>query len=114
MRTARIVERGSDVFDELYRELDICQYVLRRKIKTINGTIMSDCFGPNVYHNGLPNDRYTVRYTYFDEWIGLVDEFYDNIRNHKTPLINLKWHRRTIEVMNAVYESIKDGKVVRV
>ena len=43
-----------------------------------------------------------------------MDEFYDNIRNHKTPLINLKWHRRTIEVMNAVYESIKDGKVVRV
>ncbi len=40
MRTARIVERGSDVFDELYRELDICQYVLRRKIKTI--TVMQN------------------------------------------------------------------------
>ena len=77
-----------------------------------NGTIMSDCFGPNVYHNGLPNDRYTVQYTYFDEWIGLVDEFYDNIRNHKTPLINLKWHKKTIEAMNAVYESISTGKTV--
>lgn len=40
MRTARIVERGSDVFDEFYRELDICQYVLRRKIKTI--TVMQN------------------------------------------------------------------------
>lgn len=40
MRTARIVERGSDIFDELYRELDICQYVLRRKIKTI--TVMQN------------------------------------------------------------------------
>lgn len=40
MRTARIVERGSDVFDELYRELDICQYFLRRKIKTI--TVMQN------------------------------------------------------------------------
>lgn len=40
MRTARIVERGSDVFDELYRELDICQYVLRRRIKTI--TVMQN------------------------------------------------------------------------
>ncbi len=35
MRTARIVEKGSDIFAELYRELDICQYVLQRKIKTI-------------------------------------------------------------------------------
>ena len=35
MRTARIVENGSNIFNELYRELDICQYVLKRKIKTI-------------------------------------------------------------------------------
>ena len=35
MRTARIVEKGSDIFSELYRELDICRYVLQRKIKTI-------------------------------------------------------------------------------
>ena len=32
MRVARIVEKGSDIFSELYRELDICQYVLGRKI----------------------------------------------------------------------------------
>lgn len=32
-----------------------------------NGTVMADCFGPNVYHNGCPNDRYTVQYTYFDD-----------------------------------------------
>ena len=43
---------------------------------------------------------------------GLIDEFVDNIRNNKTPLINLKWHRRTIEAMNAVYESIEKGKPV--
>lgn len=35
MRTARIVESGSNIFDELRRELDICQYVLDRKIKTV-------------------------------------------------------------------------------
>lgn len=40
MRTAGIVEMGSDVFDELYRELDICRYVLRRRIKTI--TVMQN------------------------------------------------------------------------
>ena len=73
------------------------------------GTVMCDCFGPNVYHNGAPNDRYTVQYTYFDEWIGLIDEFVDCIRNHKQPKINLKWHRQTIDCMNACYESVKSG-----
>lgn len=76
------------------------------------GTIMADCFGPNVYHNGRPNDRYTVQYTYFDEWIGLIDEFVDNIRLHRQPKINLRWHRSTIEAMNAVYESISTGETV--
>ncbi len=32
MRVARIVEKSADVFAELYRELDICQYILGRKI----------------------------------------------------------------------------------
>lgn len=35
MRVARIVEADSDVFAELYRELDICQYILNRNIKSI-------------------------------------------------------------------------------
>lgn len=35
MRVARIVEKGLDIYNELYRELDICQYVLQRKIKSI-------------------------------------------------------------------------------
>jgi len=78
------------------------------------GTLLADCFGPNVYHNGAPRDRYTVQYTYFDEWIGLVDEFVDCVRNHQAPKINLRWHRRTIEVMNACYESVARGQPVTV
>lgn len=78
-----------------------------------DGVLMADCFGPNIYHNGKPNDRYTVQYTYFDEWIGLIDEFVDNVRNGKTPLINLRWHRKTVDAMNAVYESIATGKFVK-
>lgn len=35
MRVARIVEKGLDIYQELYRELDICEYVLKRKIKSI-------------------------------------------------------------------------------
>ncbi len=70
------------------------------------GMMQCDCFGPNVYHNGAPNDRYTVQYTYFDEWVGLIDEFVDCIRNGKTPKINLKWHKQTIQAMNACYTSV--------
>ena len=35
MRVARIVEKGSDIYAVLGRELDICQYVLSRKIKSV-------------------------------------------------------------------------------
>ncbi|MBP5182531.1 MAG: Gfo/Idh/MocA family oxidoreductase, partial [Lentisphaeria bacterium] len=71
------------------------------------GVVACDCFGPNVYHNGAPNDRFTVQYTYFDEWIGLIDEFVACIREHKQPKINLKWHRGTIDAMNACYASVQ-------
>ena len=77
------------------------------------GTLMTDCFGPNTYHNGAPNDRYTVNYTYFDEWVGLIDEFVDNIRLDRLPKINLRRHRETVRVMNAIYESIATGDSVQ-
>jgi len=35
MRVARIIEKGSDIFEALYRELDLCQYILQRKIISI-------------------------------------------------------------------------------
>lgn len=35
MRIARIVEKSADIFAELYRELDICQYILGKKIVAI-------------------------------------------------------------------------------
>lgn len=78
-------------------------------ISGAQGILQADCFGPNVYHNGAPNDRYTVQYTYFDEWIGLMDEFVGCIREGKQPKINLEWHRKTIQAMNACYESVAVG-----
>ena len=79
--------------------------------RSIYGSMMQEyVVGPNVYHNGAPNDRYTVQYTRFDEWGGLIDEFVDCIRNHKQPKINLKWHRQTIACMNVCYESVQSGK----
>ncbi len=45
MRVASITERGGDVYAELYRELDICQFVLQRSIKSItvmeNGNVLN-------------------------------------------------------------------------
>lgn len=35
MRVARIIEKGSDLYAALYRELDLCQYILQKKIKSI-------------------------------------------------------------------------------
>ena len=77
-----------------------------------NGVIVADLFGPNTYHNAGPNDRYTVQYTYFDEWIGMIDEFVDCIENKKTPKINLRWHKKTIEAMLACYESIGTNSTI--
>lgn len=34
-RTARIIRKDSDIYKALYRELDLCQCILNRKIKTI-------------------------------------------------------------------------------
>jgi len=34
--------------------------------------------------------------------------------NHKTPLINLKWHKETIQAMLGCYESIQSGKIAKV
>ena len=35
MRVARIIEKGSDIYEALGRELDICQYVLQRDLVSI-------------------------------------------------------------------------------
>ena len=43
----------------------------------------------------------------------MIDEFVDNIRNNKTPLINLHWHKNTVKAMLACYESIATGKVIK-
>lgn len=35
MRSARIVGKGADIYEELYREIDICRFVLQREIKSV-------------------------------------------------------------------------------
>lgn len=45
MRVARIVEKGKDIYDELYHEFDLCEYILQRKIKSVmvmeNGNVLN-------------------------------------------------------------------------
>ncbi len=45
MRTARIVEKGRDLYAVLYRELDLCQFILERPIVSItvmeNGPVLN-------------------------------------------------------------------------
>jgi hypothetical protein len=45
MRTMRILEKGADLYEALYRELDLCQFMLQRTIKSItvmaNGNVMN-------------------------------------------------------------------------
>lgn len=45
MRVARIVEKDKDIYEELYREFDLCQYILQRKIKSVmvmeNGNVLN-------------------------------------------------------------------------
>ncbi|MEA5016112.1 MAG: Gfo/Idh/MocA family oxidoreductase [Candidatus Limiplasma sp.] len=76
------------------------------------GVLQADAFGPNVYFNGGPNNRYTIQYTYFDEWIGMMDEFHDCVTHHKQPKINLEWHRQSVQAMVHCYESIAQGKPI--
>lgn len=35
MRVTRIIEKGGDLYEALYRELDLCQYILQRTIKSV-------------------------------------------------------------------------------
>lgn len=35
LRITRIIEKGLDIYEALYRELDLCQFILQRKIGTI-------------------------------------------------------------------------------
>lgn len=77
-----------------------------------DGSVLADCFGPNIYHNTAPKERYVVQYTYFDEWVGLIDEFVGCIRSKKEPMINLRHHKKTIEAMLAVYKSIETNMPV--
>lgn len=73
------------------------------------GTITLDYSGPCVHRLGMPTQRFATLHScrYGDS--ARVDEFAACIREHRQPSINLLTHRRTIEAMNASYESVYAG-----
>mgnify|MGYP002410749352 FL=1 len=77
-----------------------------------DGVIQADAFGPNVHFCGGPNNRYTIQYTYFDEWVGMMDELHLCVTEGKKPKIDLRWHKKTVEAMLNCYESIALGQPV--
>ena len=76
------------------------------------GSILGDCFHSGVYHTGLPEKHYAVRYTRIDESSLVLSEFASSIRNKTIPTVNLDMHRKTIEAMNASYDSVAFGRAV--
>jgi len=79
------------------------------------GSIIADVYGQNVYHNGLPDQRYTIHRAtgHLGGVSPRLEEFYRCIRFNEKPTIDIKQHRRTIEFMNACYESIRLGKIIK-
>lgn len=76
MRIARTVAKGSDIYDELYREFGICQYVLGRKIcsvavmengnvldaiaKTEDGVVCTFEIAATLSQNDEPKDKHEI------------------------------------------------------
>lgn len=79
------------------------------------GSIIADVYGKRAYHNGLPDGRYLVQYLEYKGSINkMMDQFYNCIRKGQKPVVGLREHRRTIEVINAAYESLNTRKPVKI
>lgn len=82
------------------------------------GCILADCFHSGVYHTGLPNHTFAVQYigsagSGTGHCAPALDSFARCIENRSLPTINLSLHRKNIEAINACYESIATGAVVK-
>lgn len=75
-----------------------------------NGSILGDGFHSGIYYMGKPYNAYAVQYVGGSaHYAPTLDAFVDTVRNGTKPLINIDNHRKTIEVINACYDSIQSG-----
>ena len=78
------------------------------------GYVIGDVYGNWMHHTGLPNHNYTSfplghRYGKHNK----IDNFYNCIRYGDKPAITLEYHRKTIEIVDAAYRSIYEGKPIK-
>lgn len=78
------------------------------------GTIIADLYGKTAYaQKGQRGDYATASDTHIPLWNRMMNEFYHCIRHGETPHVHLRNHRHSIDVMNAAYESVTEGKLIR-
>ena len=78
------------------------------------GYVIGDVYGNWMHHTGLPNHNYTSfgcghRYGKHN----MIDNFYNCLRYGDKPAITLEYHRKTIEIVDAAYRSIYEGKPIK-
>lgn len=78
------------------------------------GAIVADVYGRAFYHNGgETGEYYALGCSHKGSWNKRMDEFYHCVRDGLKPTVGLREHRRTIEVMNAAYDSVSTGRVIK-
>ncbi len=78
------------------------------------GYIIGDVYGNWMHHTGLPNHGYTsfmIEHRF--PFSGRIDDFVNAVRYGKQPTVSLEHHRRTIEIIDAAYRSIYQGKPIK-
>ena len=77
------------------------------------GVILVDCYNSGMYHTANPNHSYTMMPSHEDyHFDRMMEDFYLSIVEGKKTVVTLESHRKTIEVMNACYESVYTGAPV--
>ncbi len=78
------------------------------------GTILADVYGRAYYFQGGGHGDYLVHGTgHPGGWNRQMDEFYHCVRDGEKPEVGLIEHEETIRAMNAAYDSITTGKVIK-
>jgi len=89
------------------------------EVHGVKGSIISDCYGANTYELLNRQQKYEVwsaDNAIDDQRRIFIRNFVKNIRfgNAYDPAVSLAEHKKTIETVNACYESIYTGKVIKI
>ncbi len=79
-----------------------------------DGYVIGDVYGNWMHHTGLPHHNYVSfgsghRFGFG----GRIDDFVNAVRYGKEPTVTLEHHKKTIEIIDAAYRSIYEGKPIK-